>query len=309
MKKYFSLICAILLALTLSSCGVKKELSELELEGRKISASSAEDMIEDWEKYKEELTKEEEIFDNWISVDINSIYKYSDDDGNQETYMNLSGKIYESYYEFDTKMSLTLKFQGTKYDKESTAETEYRGTVDIIYIDGKAYYNVSITSKTSGDYESTTEKHDELIVGDINDLSEISGLSVFAYNPGTSYGSNGISMLMSSLINIQYEDEYSKAYQDEEVYSFSRKTDDKDDDSSSKTLSQLRIEMNEEYEVKSFESFNSSVERDDDASTETITSVKYKKCLGALIIKPLNYKKYTEESIYSIINDIIGGNR
>jgi len=50
MKKYFGIICAILLAFSLSSCGVKKDLDELELEGRKISVGDAEDMIEDWKK-------------------------------------------------------------------------------------------------------------------------------------------------------------------------------------------------------------------------------------------------------------------
>ena len=103
MKKYFGIICAILLAFSLSSCGVKKDLDELELEGRKISANDAEDMIEDWKKYKEDLQQEESIFEDWYSVEMNSIVKSSYEDGNSEVYMSVSGKVYESYYTFNIR--------------------------------------------------------------------------------------------------------------------------------------------------------------------------------------------------------------
>ena len=309
MKKYFGIICAILLALTLSSCGVKKELSELELEGRKISVDDAEDMVEDWEKYLEDLTKEEEVFENWISVDSNSIIKESNDDGNQEIYVSLSGKIYESYYAFDTKMNLTLKIQGTSYDKESSAETEYRGTVGIIYIDGRAYYDVSLTSKTYGEYETTTVKYNELILGDIEDLISLN--VGFMYQSGVSYENLGISYFMSALSSIINEDEDSKAYRDEEVYGFEREyeSDSEYDDSYTKTVRQYSLKMNEEYEAKGFETYYSRLNRTDESSTEYITLASYKSSLGSLIIKPLNHKKYVEGDLLSIINQIIGGNR
>ena len=308
MKKYIGIICAILLAFTLSSCGVKEELTELELEGRKISASSAADMMEDWEKYNEDLLKEEEIFDNWISVNLNKISKSSNEDGNSETYMSLSGKIYESYYAFDTKMSLTLKIQGTSYDKDSSAETEYHGTIDVIYIDGRAYYDVSLTSKTYGEYETTTVKYNELILGDIDDLQSVIG---FYYQPGVSFESMAVSSFIGSLSAIVAEDEDSKAYQDDEVYGFEREVEEENEynDSYTKSVSQMSMKMKEEYEVKNFETYSSRIYRQDEISTETITTASYKTSLGALIIKPLNHKKYTDQSLSEIINSIIGGNK
>ena len=45
----------------------------------------------------------------------------------------------------EKKTILTLKIEGSAYDNESSSQTEYKGTVKIIYIDGKAYFDVSMT--------------------------------------------------------------------------------------------------------------------------------------------------------------------
>ena len=303
MKKYFGIICAILLAFSLSSCGVKKDLDELELEGRKISVGDAEDMIEDWKKYKEDLQQEESIFEDWYSVEMNSIVKSSYEDGNSEVYMSVSGKVYESYYTFKTKMNLTMKIQGSVYDSENSTDTDFRATIDVIYIDGKAYFDVSMTTKTYGTYETTTAKVNELIVGNLGDIE-----GFFDIGENESVSVSAISQFMRSLSAILDEDEDFKAYKEDDLYSCEYEySNDSGYDGRSTSLTQFTMEMDEEYNVKKYETYSSSYSSGEGSTYETESSVSWKKSLGALIIKPLNHKKYIEGDLEDILEDMMGG--
>ena len=309
MKKYLGIICAILLVFSLSSCGVNKELDELEVEGRKISTNDAKDMVEDWDKYEEDLKLEDQLHEGWYSISMDIIQKNSNEDSDTQLYMSLSGKVYESFYSFETKMKLTLRLEGSYYDKEESIETKYDGTVKVIYIDGKAYYDVSLTSRTDDQYESTTNKMNALIVGDISDLGMVSVGS-------QSSAEGAVKMLMSYLRQLAARDEESESedekldvYREDDIYYVERSTNFEATDIEKEELSQMKIEMNEEYEVKEFETYSYMRDRNKDTSTEIIQASSVKESLGTLVMKPLNHKKYVNGDLNDILGVIAGGYR
>jgi hypothetical protein len=235
---------------------------------------------------------------------MNTIQKNSSSDGNSEMYMSVSGKVYESYYTFKTKMNLTLKIEGSAYDNESSSQTEYKGTVKIIYIDGKAYFDVSMTTKVTGTYEKSTAKVDELIVGDFSDLGDLIGMG-----EDMSAGYDAITNFVSSLSAIVNESTEYKAYREEDVYSCEYKSSTDSEYSSGRTsyLSQMTMTMDEEYNVKKFETYGSYYTNGEEYTSESYYSTSWKKSLGTLVIKPLNHKKYIYGDFEDILEDMMGG--
>ena len=166
MKKYLMIIYVIMFIFILTSCGVKKNIDSIGVKGTKLTHS---ENLENNDFLK---------YEQWQKINMNSIVKQFNDETEIEIYISVSGKMFSCYYGYKDKMSLTLKLKGTVNEKESNTKTKFNGTIDIIYFETVAYYDINIKTTHKNEYGKTSSRQKELIYGSIDDLESVIGTSI-----------------------------------------------------------------------------------------------------------------------------------
>ena len=279
MKKYLVFIYMIMFIFILSSCGVKKNIDSIGVKGTELDSSQISEIQKEYENYKNNLELEDKVKENqWHKIKMNSIIKNSNEDEELEMYLSISGKVFSSYYSYTDKMSLTLKFKGNITDKETSTEGKFNGTIDIIYFESIAYYDINIKMSQKNEYEKESSRQRQLIKGSIADLENIVGSSV-------PFGSAD---LVSAFFD-KMDTHNSKIYQKNDNKYYYKKETASD---SRTSLNEIMIKLNSDYELKEYEYYDAETGTSNGTSYETVTYISFKKCLPKIIKEPRNAKKY-----------------
>lgn len=279
MKKYLVFIYMIMFIFLLSSCGVKKNINSIGVKGTELDSSQISEIQEEYENYKNNLELEDKVkVKQWHKIKMNSIIKNSNEDTELEMYMSISGKVFSSYYSYTDKMSLTLKFKGNITDKETSTEGKFNGTIDIIYFEAIAYYDINIKMSQKNEYEKESSRQKQLIKGSISDLENIIGSSI-------PFGSAD---LVSAFFD-KMDNRNSKIYQKNDNKYYYKKETASD---SRTSLNEIMIKLNSDYELKEYEYYEAENGTSNGTFFETVTYLSFKKCLPKIIKEPRNAKKY-----------------
>ena len=280
MKKYLMIIYVIMFIFILTSCGVKKNIDPIGVKGTKLTHSEISDIQDEYESYKENLENKDFLkYEQWQKINMNSIVKQFNDETEIEIYISVSGKMFSCYYGYKDKMSLTLKLKGTVNEKESNTKTKFNGTIDIIYFETVAYYDINIKTTHKNEYGKTSSRQKELIYGSIDDLESVIGTSI----PQATHD-----YIVSSFI-VKMGTQNANIYQKNDNKYYYQKEVNGDNNSS---LNEIMIKLNNNYEMKKYKYYESDTTIINGTTYETVNYVSLKKCLPTFINKPRNAKKY-----------------
>lgn len=304
MKKYFLIIC-LLLTCFLTSCSVKNEIEEINIEGNKIPPVEAYMIKNNWYDYIRNYDPEDDLFLNWYDIEMKKSVKTISKEGNSDFYVNLTGKICESYYSLETKMKLNLQMERINYDDENNIKEKISTTVQIIHFAGKSYYGIKMKEKFyfENGY-SHTKKTKKLIVGVLDKLS-----SVVNIRDDVSIEYQALYEFDQLMNYIVDKDEESKGYQKDDTYFYEKESEYnlKQYKMSEKTKEQVKIQMGKHFNVEQYETYKFISLTNKNYFSEKKYSLKLKKSQPGIIMIPFNYMYYTQDDYEKIIISCIEG--
>lgn len=304
MKKYFLMIC-LLLTCFLTSCSVTNEIKEINIEGNKISRVEAYMMRNDWYDYNRNYGPEADPFLDWYDIEMKKSVKTISKEGNSDFFVNLTGKICESSYSLETKMKLNLQMERINYDDENNIKEKISTTVQIIHFAGKTYYGIKMKEKSyfeNGHFH--TKKTKKLIVGVLDKLSSVVNIC-----DDVSIEYQAVYEFDKLIIYIVDNDEESKGYQKDDTYFYEKESEYnlKQYNMSEKTKEQVKIQMDEHFNVEQYETYKFVSLTNKNYFSEKKYSLKLKRSRPGIIMIPFNYMYYTQDDYEKNIISYIEG--
>lgn len=172
MKKILTIISLFMMILTLSSCGVKKEIKEKSLpEGNVLDIEEINQYAEEIQEiYENEANNYDEVKTNWYSVSMDMVNENNieEDDYTQKTKMLISMDciIYSTPLKYEQKAKITINCEmedTKKYNLEDKSDKNQtstgKGKIRIILIDGKIYMDVDLKYKTDDEETKENKKY------------------------------------------------------------------------------------------------------------------------------------------------------
>lgn len=172
MKKILTFISLFIMILTLSSCGVKKEIKEKTLpEGNTLDEETISQYAEEIKTiYDSETENYDKLETSWYSISTDSITEEETENNDYtektKAWLNMDYLFYDTplSYESKAKMTITCKVETEKIYTSVDRIDENENTVinlkaKVIIIDGKVYLDLDVKTKTNNSESKTNQKY------------------------------------------------------------------------------------------------------------------------------------------------------
>ena len=175
MKKILTFISLFIMILTLSSCGVKKEIKEKTLpDGNTLDEESISQYAEEIKTiYDSEVENYNKLETSWYSISTDAITEEETENNDYtektKAWLNMEYLFYDTplSYESKSKMTITCKVETEKIYKKRFAEPEEIANENavinlkakVIKIDGKVYLDLDVKTKTNNSESKTNQKY------------------------------------------------------------------------------------------------------------------------------------------------------
>lgn len=172
MKKILTFISLFIMILTLSSCGVKKEIKEKTLpDGNTLDEETISQYAEEIKTiYDSETENYDKLETSWYSISTDAITEEETENNDYtektKAWLNMDYLFYDTplSYESKSKMTITCKVETEKIYTSVDRIDENENTVinlkaKVIIIDGKVYLDLDVKTKTNNSESKTNQKY------------------------------------------------------------------------------------------------------------------------------------------------------
>lgn len=172
MKKILTFILLFIMILTLSSCGVKKEIKEKTLpDGNTLDEESISQYAEDIKTiYDSEVENYNKLETSWYSISTDAITEEETENNDYtektKAWLNMEYLFYDTplSYESKSKMTITCKVETEKiYTSVDRIDENENAVINlkakVIKIDGKVYLDLDVKTKTNNSESKTNQKY------------------------------------------------------------------------------------------------------------------------------------------------------
>ena len=172
MKKILTFISLFIMILTLSSCGVKKEIKEKTLpDGNTLDEESISQYAEDIKTiYDSEVENYNKLETSWYSISTDAITEEETENNDYtektKAWLNMEYLFYDTplSYESKSKMTITCKVETEKiYTSVDRIDENENAVINlkakVIKIDGKVYLDLDVKTKTNNSESKTNQKY------------------------------------------------------------------------------------------------------------------------------------------------------
>ncbi len=172
MKKILTFISLFIMILTLSSCGVKKEIKEKTLpDGNTLDEESISQYAEEIKTiYDSEVENYNKLETSWYSISTDAITEEETENNDYtektKAWLNMEYLFYDTplSYESKSKMTITCKVETEKIYTSVDRIGENENAVinlkaKVIKIDGKVYLDLDVKTKTNNSESKTNQKY------------------------------------------------------------------------------------------------------------------------------------------------------
>lgn len=172
MKKILTFISLFIMILTLSSCGVKKEIKEKTLpDGNSLDEESISQYAEDIKTiYDSEVENYNKLETSWYSISTDAITEEETENNDYtektKAWLNMEYLFYDTplSYESKSKMTITCKVETEKiYTSVDRIDENENAVINlkakVIKIDGKVYLDLDVKTKTNNSESKTNQKY------------------------------------------------------------------------------------------------------------------------------------------------------
>lgn len=172
MKKILTFISLFIMILTLSSCGVKKEIKEKTLpDGNTLDEESISQYAEEIKKiYDSEVENYNKLETSWYSISTDAITEEETENNDYtektKAWLNMEYLFYDTplSYESKSKMTITCKVETEKiYNSVDRIDENENAVINlkakVIKIDGKVYLDLDVKTKTNNSESKTNQKY------------------------------------------------------------------------------------------------------------------------------------------------------
>lgn len=172
MKKILTFISLFIMILTLSSCGVKKEIKEKTLpDGNTLDEESISQYAEKIKTiYDSEVENYDKLETSWYSISTDAITEEETENNDYtektKAWLNMNYLVYDTplSYESKLKMTITCKVETEKiYTSVDRIDENENAVINlkakVIKIDGKVYLDLDVKTKTNNSESKTNQKY------------------------------------------------------------------------------------------------------------------------------------------------------
>ena len=172
MKKILTFISLFIMILTLSSCGVKKEIKEKTLpDGNTLDEESISQYAEEIKTiYDSEVENYNKLETSWYSISTDAITEEETENNDYtektKAWLNMEYLFYDTplSYESKSKMTITCKVETEKiYTSVDRIDENENAVINlkakVIKIDGKVYLDLDVKTKTNNSESKTNQKY------------------------------------------------------------------------------------------------------------------------------------------------------
>lgn len=172
MKKILTFISLFIMILTLSSCGVKKEIKEKTLpDGNTLDEETISQYAEEIKTiYDSETENYDKLETSWYSISTDAITEEETENNDYtektKAWLNMDSLFFDTplSYESKSKMTITCKVETEKIYTSVDRIDENENTVinlkaKVIIIDGKVYLDLDVKTKTNNSESKTNQKY------------------------------------------------------------------------------------------------------------------------------------------------------
>ena len=172
MKKILTFISLFIMILTLSSCGVKKEIKEKTLpEGNTLDEETISQYAEKIKTiYDSETENYDKLETSWYSISADAITEEETENNDYtektKAWLNIDYLFYDTplSYESKSKMTITCKVETEKiYTSVDRIDENENKVINlkakVIIIDGKVYLDLDVKTKTNNSESKTNQKY------------------------------------------------------------------------------------------------------------------------------------------------------
>lgn len=172
MKKILTFISLFIMILTLSSCGVKKEIKEKTLpDGNSLDEESISQYAEEIKTiYDSEVENYNKLETSWYSISTDAITEEETENNDYtektKAWLNMEYLFYDTplSYESKSKMTITCKVETEKiYTSVDRIDENENAVINlkakVIKIDGKVYLDLDVKTKTNNSESKTNQKY------------------------------------------------------------------------------------------------------------------------------------------------------
>lgn len=172
MKKILTFISLFIMILTLSSCGVKKEIKEKTLpDGNTLDEESISQYAEEIKTiYDSEVENYNKLEASWYSISTDAITEEETENNDYtektKAWLNMEYLFYDTplSYESKSKMTITCKVETEKiYTSVDRIDENENAVINlkakVIKIDGKVYLDLDVKTKTNNSESKTNQKY------------------------------------------------------------------------------------------------------------------------------------------------------
>lgn len=278
MKKYLMFVFLMIITIFSYSCGINKKVESFSIGGEELTA---EDIEEISKTYKDYHANDDNKFKEWYKIDyVITITEQSSENIINTTVINISGKCFESYVLYDTRMKLEIKIE---YNGQYVDEfTDVQFIADCVFVEGTVFYDIDISGKQEKTNFTTEISTKQKLYASLSSLTDIVQVDI----PDLT----STSSTFGELLNLMEENK-------SENVTFTRRNntffcEEKEEDN----VSIMAVEVDDQYLVEKVKMY-AKVKKND---TEVLISGDIKKCFGTIIKKPSDSEDYKKSSDINI---------
>ena len=278
MKKYLMLVTLFLIIFLQTSCIIK---DDLEPKGDILTAEEIQELTADYIEYTDKNKNKIKDFDQWYKIDYlyetNHKIKYEPSGTSVNigySIIKISGKLYESAILYNTRADLDVEM--TTYVYKHSKEQYYKMNLKCKLVNGIAYYKMNYKYEKKENSEVVKKEKDTVkFYGELEDFYKIIDINQSLYDLTST--NQIFSSILANFNTPSNENTNQHLMKDNNTYCYI---------DYNSHLSRIEFKLNKDYTTNKIKMYSTSSNRQDS------TYVKIEKCLGKVIIKPINHNKY-----------------